>query len=320
MQKLPANWDDTQKSLNASILQSAGWAEFQGSLGRELYFGEGNGWSWVGFARASKGIKYLFLPYGPTIQSDTSACLRHVIQTAKDNNFDFIRLEPIGKVTSQEMVAIGGQKIAELDPEHTQLIDLTKSIDELRSDLRSGHRNPINQAEKRGVQVYSSTEPGELKDFLLLMASTAKRAGITNYDDNYYARLAETLMPLGMARFYVATVEGKKVSMSIVYDYHSTRSYAWAGNDAELNRKSQASVINVWQMITGAKEAGMHTFDLWGVAPVDAAPGHKWAGISVFKRGFGGETVETLGTWDVPIKQNKYKAYKVYRKLRKLDT
>lgn len=319
MQKLPDNWDDQQKALNASVLQTNAWAEFQNSLGREAFFGTGNGWSWMGFARASKGIKYLFLPYGPTMQLEARACLQNVIQTAKTAGFDFVRLEPIGKVSVEDIKSLGGQKITELDPQHTQLIDLTKTIEELRSEMRSGHRNPINTAEKRSVKVYNSKDPSELPDFLKFMDDTAKRAGITNYGDNYYQKLVETLMPSGYASFYVATVDGKKASISIVYDYNGTRSYAWAGNDQMLNRQSQASVVNVWQMIVDAKEAGMKTFDLWGVAPEDAPPSHKWAGISSFKRGFGGHTVATIGTWDVPIKRQKYKAYKIYRKLRKLD-
>jgi len=319
MQKLPENWDAQQKKLQASILQTNVWADFQDSLGRTIYFGTNENWSWVGFARSSKGIRYLFLPYGPTIQSNAKQCLQDILQTAQSAGFDFVRLEPIGKITAADMYSHSAKKIGEVDPEHTQLIDLTKSIDELRAEMRSGHRNPINTAQKREVRVYSSHDQSELKDFLRFMADTATRAGIQNYGDEYYEKLVEHLMPTGFATFYVATAENKKASISIVYDWNGTRSYAWAGNDQVVNRKSQASVVNVWQMIVDAKSAGMKTFDLWGVAPEDAPTSHKWAGISSFKRGFGGKTVTTLGTWDIPLKKGKYRAYSVYRKLRKMD-
>jgi lipid II:glycine glycyltransferase (peptidoglycan interpeptide bridge formation enzyme) len=319
MDLLPNNWDDQQKDLDASILQSSVWAKFQSELNRKPYFATSSNWSWVGFSRASKGIKYLFLPYGPTIASDADGCLQSIMQVAKDANFDFVRIEPIGKVSAEDIKKAGGVRIAELDPMHTQLIDLTKPIDELRSEMRSGHRNPINTAEKRQVSVYSSTGKDELPDFLRFMDDTAQRAGIKNYGEDYYKKLVDALMPVEFAKFYVAKAGEQKASISIVYDYNGTRSYAWAGNDQMLNRQSQASVVNVWQMIVDAKEAGMKTFDLWGVAPVDAPAKHKWAGISSFKRGFGGETTETIGTWDIPLKKSKYKAYKMYRKLRGMD-
>jgi lipid II:glycine glycyltransferase (peptidoglycan interpeptide bridge formation enzyme) len=319
MNTLPSNWEVSQQNLKASILQSSNWAEFQHSLGRNPYFGQGDEWSWIGYERKSKGLRYLMIPYGPTIRGDKKACLDSVLKSAKQAGFDFVRLEPIGSLDADDLKALGGRQISEVDPQHTQLINLEKSEEDLRMDMRSGHRNPVNTAAKRGVKVYHTTGEAELPDFLRLMASTASSAGIKNYDDAYYQQLVKTLMPQGIAKFYVATVGGKKASISIVYDYNSTRSYAWAGNDQELNRKSQASVVNVWTMITDAKAAGMQTFDLWGVAPEDAPDSHKWAGISAFKRGFGGNTVGTLGTWDIPLKKAKYATYQAYRKLRGLE-
>lgn len=316
MTNLPDNWDEQQQKLNSSVLQSAEWAKFQQSLGRRVYFDEAKTWSWVGFERISKGLRYLMLPYGPTIRDDKKACLDSIIKTATEAGFDFVRIEPIGTIDAQDLKDLHAREIKEVDPQHTQLISLDIPLDQLRMNLRSGHRNPVNTATKRKVKVYSSQDSAELPDFLNLMHETAKHAGIKNYDDSYYQQLVATLMPSSVAKFYVATVNGKKASVSIIYDWNGTRYYASAGNDQILNRASQASVVNVWTMIADAKKAGMHTFDLWGVAPESASPSHKWAGISNFKRGFGGNTVGTIGTWDIPLRKTKYKAYEVYRKLR----
>lgn len=316
MNTLPTDWDIIQKSLHSSILQSSVWAKFQAELGRGQYLDRSNHWSWLGFERRSKGIRYLLLPYGPTIRQNAEEALNSVIQKATEAGFDFVRLEPIGEVEAGLMESLGAKPIAEVEPEHTQIIDLTKPEEELRQELQSGHRNRINTAQKRGIEVTQHKDLDPLDDFLVLMHDTARYAGIKNYDDSYYRTMAETMIPAGAASFYVAKAEGELASISLIYDWNDTRYYAHTGNNQTVNRQSKAAVVNVWTMMIDAKNQGLNSFDMWGVAPEGADRHHKWAGISEFKRGFGGHTISTMGTWDIPLNRGKYKAYNVYRKLR----
>ncbi len=316
MSNLPANWDDHQRTLNAHVLQSHIWAAFQTQVGRKLHYTSGKNFSWVGFERRSHGLHYLALPYGPTILSDAKSAYLSIINQAKSAHLDLVRVEPFGSEDIEILQSFGARKIADVEPQFTQIIDLKKPEDELRADLASGHRNRINTAPKRGVEVYKTNSLDEIDDFLALMHDTAKHAGITNHPDEYYQQMAETMLPGGQASFYVAKAEGKKVTISLIYDYHGTRYYAHTGSNQTLNRKYNAGVFLVWQMMLDAKADGFSRFDLWGVAPPTADSTHKWAGITAFKQGFGGDTVGTLGTWDIPIKKNKYKIYGVYRKLR----
>lgn len=319
MQKLPANWDDQQRALNGHVLQGHVWATFQDKIGRTSHHANSSYYSWVGFERRSRGLKYLALPYGPTIVENPANAYQSVIEAATKCGYDFVRIEPVGSEDVASLKAIGAHKIADVEPQFTQIIDLKKPEEELRADLESGHRNRINTAPKRGVEVYSSDSLDEIDDFLELMHDTAKNAGITNHPDKYYKDMAEMMIPAGTAKFYVATAEGKKVTISLIYDYHGTRYYAHTGSNQVLNRKYNAGVFLVWQMILDAKAEGYGKFDMWGVAPPESGKEHKWAGISAFKRGFGGDTIGTLGTWDIPLKKSKYSAYKLYRKLRKMD-
>lgn len=316
MNTLPSDWDIIQKSLHSSILQSSVWAKFQTQLNRGVYFDRSNHWSWLGFERQSKGIRYLLLPYGPTIRQNAKEALDSVVQKATSAGFDFVRLEPIGQLEIDQLSGIGAHQIAEVEPEHTQIIDLTKPEEELRKELQSGHRNRINTAQKRGIEVVQHKDLSPLDDFLVLMHDTARHAGIKNYDDSYYRTMAETMVQAGAASFYVAKAEGELASISLIYDWNDTRYYAHTGNNQAVNRQSKAAVVNVWTMMIDAKNLGLSSFDMWGVAPEGADSKHKWAGISEFKRGFGGQTVNTLGTWDIPLKKGKYKAYNMYRKLR----
>ena len=315
MENLPNDWDVLQKSLGASVLQGMVWSEVQESMGRSAYFERSNHWSWVGFERKSRGLRYLNVPYGPTASLNAKDALGSVAAFATQEGFDFVRIEPMGVIGKSDLDSIGAIKTSEVDPEHTQVIDITKPIDALRANLRSGHRSDINGASKRGVEVLSTDSQEGLEIFLGMLRDTAKRAKVTFYPDSYYRQVFKQMSPSGSMKLYLAKADGEPVAGALFYDYNGVRSYAYAGAFQDLNRKHKATVCMMWQAILDAKQSGSTAFDLWGVAPDDNSK-HKWAGITSFKKGFGGETVAYLGTYDIPINKPKYKAYRIYKKFR----
>jgi lipid II:glycine glycyltransferase (peptidoglycan interpeptide bridge formation enzyme) len=225
---------------------------------------------------------------------------------------DFIRFEPTGQTTAENLRMMGALQTDEVQPANTLVVDLSMSEDELRSGLASGHRNPINGTARRGIVVKQSDSAQELKSFTAMLDDTARRAGVHFYPPEYYEKLIETIPEV--ARLYMAYVDNNPIAGALFYDFGQTRYYAHAGAFQELNRQYNASVSLVWQSMMDAKGLGFKRFDLWGVAPTDD-PHHPWAGISRFKRGFGGRPVDYLGTWDLPLKPMKYRAYRIYRKL-----
>jgi vancomycin resistance protein VanK len=67
-------------------------------------------------------------------------------------------------------------------------------------------------------------------------------------------------------------------------------------------------------MILEARAEGRRHFDFWGVLPADR-PGHPWAGLSQFKKSFGGRLVPRAGTWELPVHPLRYRAYALLRRL-----
>ena len=315
MENLPNDWDIIQKGLDASILQSNVWADVQQNLGRKAHFEWSNHWSWLGFERKAHGIKYLFFPYGPTASVKAEEALDSIKAYATKHSYDFIRMEPMGNFTKAELSRAGAVKTLEIEPEHTQVINLNKTEEELRKDLKPNHRNLINGTNRRGIVVTQTSSDSDFKDFLLMLKDTAKNSKVKFYNDNYYENIWQTMQPRGNAKLYISKVDNKAVSAAIFYDYNGTRYYAHAGAFQQINRKVNSSISLLWQAILDAKKLGMDKFDLWGVAPVEN-PKHKWTGITSFKKGFGGEPVDYLGTYDIPIKKSKYKAYSMLQKLR----
>ncbi len=308
-------WDKRLEILGGGILQSSAWADFQQTIDRPAVRDSGGNWAWQGFIRHSRGLNYVIVPYGPVVHSGASEALQSALRAARERGADFVRLEPTGMVTPGDIQTLGGRQIKEVQPQHTFVLDLTPDEADLKAGLESGHRNRVNGTAKRGIMIEQVRDMSPIDDFLRLMADTAQHAGITNYPDWYYRSLAEVLIAKGVASFYVSRVEGQVASVSLIYDWGGVRNYAHTGNDQQLNRHYKVAVSACWQMILDAKAAELKRFDFWGAAPDDSAD-HAWAGITSFKRAFGGERVQTLGTWDIPIKQTKYRAYEVYRKLR----
>ena len=313
--QLPSNWNQTIHSRGGHVLQSTEWANFQSSIGRQPYYAITDDWFWVAYNRQVTGLRYLLAIYSPHITSDASSALESIRLKASDLKCDFVRVEPTGNVTEEDMQKLGAHHIADVQPSHTLVLDLTKSEEELRAGLQSGHRNRINTASKRGVEVNKSKDINIARDFLRLLKDTAHHSHITNHPDWYYEKMAKSLIEQNIASYYIATAEGNPASISLIFDWGDTRYYAHTGNDQVLNRQYKAAVSNVWQMILDAKADGKKYFDFWGIAPPDE-PNHPWAGISAFKHGFGGEVVKNIGTYDMVINKPKYTMYNTYRKLR----
>lgn len=311
----PSDWDNHLKQLGGHFLQSSAWGAFQHALGRKVLQSHDQTWAWQGTELSVPGLRYLYLPYGPAVGSQPAEAIASALVAAGEHGLDFLRLEPTGAVTEADLKAHNAIRTVGSQPEHTWVLDLEPNIDSLRSALESGHRNRINGAAKRGITITKTTDLAILEVFQHMLDDTAKRAGIRNHPDSYYRTLAETLVPAGAACFYIAQADGQPVSISLMYDWHDTRYYAHSGAFQELNRKFNTTVALVWQAIIDAKADGKRHFDFWGVAPADQ-PNHPWAGVSAFKRAFGGRQVDYLGTWDIPLHKTKYAAYKLQRRLR----
>ena len=297
------------------MLQSTEWANFQGSIGRQPHFSLGNDWFWIAYNRQVTGLHYLLATYNPVIQKDPVQALESLRVLGSDLRCDFVRVEPTGNVSVEDMENMGAHRIADVQPSHTLILDLQQTEEDIRHGLQSGHRNRINTGAKRGIQVHKTTELKTIPSFLRLMHDTADHSKITNHPDWYYEKMAQNLIGQGVACFYVASVEDNPASISLIFDWGNTRYYAHTGNDQILNRQYNAAVSNVWQMILDAKADGKKYFDFWGIAPPDE-PNHPWRGISMFKHGFGGEVVSNIGTYDLVINKSKHAMYSAYRKLK----
>lgn len=317
-QGLPnAEWDRHVAHLDGGLLQSREWGIFQENLGYRPLCLEAADWACLAFERRSRGIRYLYAPYGPAIQS--AACLEPAVtslaEAGRDLGVDFIRFEPSRFVSADELTRLGARPAPEVQPRRTLVLDLSQDEAALKSGVSQSNRNLINTAPKRGIRflITQQPDPAATDAFLAMMHETSSRDDFNSHTDNYYRQILQTLGPEGVATLFMAYVEGQAVAGAIALDFAGTRYYAHAAAFGQLNRQYKAAVPLLWEMIADAKRHGFQAFDFWGIAPSDD-PAHPWAGLTRFKQSFGGRPHEYAGTWDLPLKSSKYALYRLVKK------
>lgn len=288
---------------SGAFLQSWEWGEFQKSVGESvrrevLRTGEEVTGVAQWLDRRVPGFgTYAFCPKGP------------VGAGVWDRSHGFFsRIEP-------EALVGDAVRSIELNPTHTLITDLKQSEDDLQAQMHRKTRYNIRVAAKHGVEV--KTGKVDFDEVWNLFEQTAGRGKFKLHARSYYEAMLRALGN-GDCRAFLATAshEGVLLAANVMIDFGDTRTYLHGASSSE-GRKYMAPYALHWALMQEAKQQGKHWYDWWGVAPEDAGPEHAWAGISRFKRGFGGEEVAAIGTVDVVEKRLLYNVYRVFRWIRR---
>ncbi|MBG6217243.1 lipid II:glycine glycyltransferase (peptidoglycan interpeptide bridge formation enzyme) [Arthrobacter sp. CAN_A6] len=304
-----------------SILQSPAWADFQRALGKRVFTGSGDGFSFLAIKEKTPLGSFLYVPFGPAA-ADTAGLRRSLdalAALAATEHAHYVRVEPVntdlGPHPDSALEGLGLVKApADVQPKLTWLVDLSQDEKAVLGGMRSTSRGLYRNIGKKGVTFDISTDPAEISVLLAFLHTVSERAAFRAQSDDYLARAAQTLMPAGSAKLFIARLDGEPIAAALSYDTDTTRVYAHAAADA-AHRSLNAGIPLVVTMMMDAKATGRTRFDLWGVS-ADDQPEHPWAGFSRFKRSFGGYEVEYPGSWDLPVNALMYRAYSMARGLR----
>ncbi len=300
-------WDAKVIELGGSILQSWTWGEFQHSLGNKLYrFSGPNYINSVTELPLMMGKKYLYSSKGPL--GDVQAATADILELAKnDHGIIFARIEPDKKVDLPEA-------IKSPQPTLNWILGLEKTEEELLATMKSKHRYNLNLAQKKGVVVRQGTKEDILVVWKLLL-ETASKAKIRLHPQNYYWKMFEHLYPDHL-QIFIAEFNGKPLGAMFLTMFGDTAIYLHGGS-SQINKEVMAPYLLHWEAIKFAKSKGLRFYDFGGIAP-EGDTNHPWAGISRFKRGFGGYELSNPGAFDQVFSPIWYNVYKNARKIRGL--
>ena len=312
----------------ANFLQSPAYAEMNRKLGFKVIMEDfgGRGWALMIIRTAKRG-RYLEIPCGPLIDWGdkvlTQEVLTRVKGLAKREKCGFVRMRP-QLISSPKSLALlkdlGLRKSPmHLAAEHTVMIDLDKTEEELMAGMRRQTRYEVRRADKLGIEVTKENSEEIFREFHNVQVETAKRQHFI--PPNLETLLAERWAFGKNINIYVARTRANekiKGARSEAPKNRGERPIAyglviWGGNEGdyyeaastELNRKLPGAYALLWQAMKDLKKAGAKQFNLWGIAPKNQ-PNHRYAGVTTFKTGFGGEVVEYVPAHDLVIARGKY--------------
>lgn len=312
-----------KKYPEANFLQSPEWRRTNEQLKIktivEDFDGEGHALMLV---RNAKRGKYLEIPCGPLIDWQNIKTLYTVFddirRIAKENHCAFVRIRPQLIRTPENMDILKSLKLRQspmhLAAEHTVIIDLTKSEDELLADMRRQTRYEVRRAEKMNIWVEKQNNTEIFEEFHKVQVETAHRQHFIPPSKKLL--LAEHEAFENHATIYIArTEEGEPIAYGLVITNGQEADYYEAAS-TELNHKLPGAYALIWKAIKDLKAQGIKRFNLWGIAPPNQ-PNHRYAGVTTFKTGFGGEIVEYVPAHDLVISKPRYMKNLIVETIRK---
>lgn len=307
---------DSQKVFG-HFLQSAEWEKFQQAEGFQTRRVEGEGFRAMAVVHETRLGRYLFCPYGPELWQaqgrelswSLEQALSSLARLAREEGAMFVRVEPTAYFPAATLEGMGLVRSHEIDPEHTWIIDLTCSQEDLLAGFEKSKVRVWKHREEHGIKVRSSQNPEEVRILTEMLAKLGEKKHFTPLDEEHLRRQ----IVAGFATLYIAEVERQPAAAAIVMDHEGVRYALHAAENSEYRKLRPGTVVGV-EKIVDAQRRGLKKFDFWGIT-TSTDPKHPWYGFTQFKKSFRGTQVDYSGTWDLPISKVKYRIYQGLRAL-----
>ncbi|MFA5854264.1 MAG: peptidoglycan bridge formation glycyltransferase FemA/FemB family protein [Patescibacteria group bacterium] len=308
------DWNEEVLRLGGDFLQSWEWGTFQEKAGAEIARWRGeNALALLVKRSLPFSRSYWYSPRGPL----GAQAIEKLTAAGALTEADFFRCEP-------KEIPERAKKTNDVQPGQTLIVDLRQDTEALMAAMHEKWRYNIRLAERKGVKVFMAGghDPSAIEIFWQLMSETTERDQFRAHDKAYYQQMLETLSgdpatdgkTRPVARLVFAEHDGKVLAANLMLYFGTTATYLHGASSRD-RREVMAPQALHWQAMQDAKVWGYANYDFWGVAPEGAA-GHSWAGITRFKRGFGGRYVSYPGTFDLPLNRFWYTVYAFARRLR----
>ncbi len=285
------------------------------------------------FRRLPAGLGQLaYVPKGPVVdwsdEEERAALMAALDELAQSRRAVALSMEPDLEDSGplrDTLRSMGCQPapFGAVQPRRTLVVDLTPDEDDILMAMKSKTRYNIRLAARKGVTVREGS-PEDVATFSELLAATADRADFGVHPPAYYEAAYRLFVPRGWARLLLAEVEGQAVASIMVFAL-PPRSWYFYGASIDAHREKMPTYRLQWEAMRWAKAQGCTSYDLWGIPDADRErledefterSDGLW-GVYRFKRGFGGDLVRTIGTWDRVEAPLRYQAYKAGLTLRR---
>ncbi len=313
-----ATWEKFMSAQQeANFLQSWYWGEFHSGLGhtvcRRGFYNDGK---LVGVMSAvvepARRGRHLVVAGGPILDWSSKKLVaewvKELRRLGQEHKCVFARVRPqlLDNENSQRLFKSLGFKLAPMHvtADLTSQLDLNKSDEELKRAMRKGTRYEVNKAQKLGIEVEAVADDRYLDEFYNLQLETANRQGFVPFGKRFLGEQFRAFAAADKVLMYRATHQNELLAMAFIIFYGQEAAYHY-GASTDLARQLPGAYAIQMAAISEARRRGCSRYNFWGVTKHGQTK-HRFYGVSVFKRGFGGEDVAYLPAQDLPIVKLKY--------------
>lgn len=178
---------------------------------------------------------------------------------------------------------------------HSFLIDLSKTLIELRSGLDQKWRNRLNKAEKNGLKIKIGTDIKFFDIFLKIYKEMHVRKKFTEFINVDEFRKIQIDLPDKFKMVIMICEYNNKPVSGIVCSIIGDTAVYLLGATSNYGLKLQGSYLLQWKMIEFLKENKYQKYDLGGINPL------RNPGTYHFKKGLcgkNGQQIQFIGTYD----------------------
>lgn len=301
----------------SSFLQAWNWGVLNQALGQKIFrLGIFENQKLVGVGLvikvpARRGT-FLHCPYGPLLDFENPKYLESFLdflkKLAREEKAVFIRINPLLLKNEEnrsifQKMGFKNAPIHMINPELSWMLDLTQNEEELLKNMRKTTRYLVRRAEKDGVKIVQSDQPSDLDLFYQIHLETVKRHKFVPYSLEFLKKQFEAFKKDDQIKLFLGKYQGEILTAAIIVFYGKEASYHHAASSSQYP-KIPASYLLQWEAIKEAKRRGCKIYNFWGI--VENHPKHPWAGLSLFKMGFGGFKKEYLHVQDLPLCKHYY--------------
>lgn len=305
----------------SNYLQGSEWAKFQKYIKNKVVEKSTRDYSYLAIIEKGQFSNRLYCPFGPVAKDKKglAKALMDLKKVARQRKLDFVRIEPtLPDLTADDMRDLGlVHSSRDVQPPHSVINDVSVDEDKIMAELSQTARRYARKCDKAGITYSVSYQPQDIKYFIELIHEVSKRTGMVPHDDLYFQQLAARLFPDKSAGLMFAEYKGQKIAAIIFFNDGQTMYYAHAANSTEYRKLSPATGLGLFALKYAHKQ-GCQIFDWYGVAPAtdDGNPRWKaWKGFTQFKLSYGGQRVNRVGTWELPVRKLRYSLYRLILKL-----
>lgn len=305
-------WDNFVKSFpQRTFVNSWDWGEFRKSLGDKIWrkgLFEGGDLKSIFLAskvHAKKG-SFLLLNHFPIIKDSKflEETLSDIKSIAVNEKVSFIRIAPI--IDNQLDGFIDSP--SKVFPTRSWVLDISNSEEDILSGMRKEYSRRIRKAERNSdINVSISRDIKDINSFYDLMKRTSKRHGFSSFSKEYLEKEFSVFSSDDNVFLSLGYYKRKLVAGAFVVLFGGKAFYHHGASEALSSTISVPQIVQ-WFAIKEAKKRNAFLYDFWSIAP-DDNPNHKWAGLTFFKKSFGGRAISYPNTKDLPLSKRYWLTY-----------